>query len=192
MVIQASCPHGTLGLAQVTDGSCHSQLITLTSCTSIILWILNSCLNELWLYLYITSKGFAMKYQSKAPVKICPLTKQKFKCGSDTSQCWSSLYLMLCSERLNHFRLTQLFQCSVYFSVQCWILISLKWSNKLELSQKHLWNNKFLLIFFSGSVRALAWDPDKRLLFSGSFDESIIIWDIGGNQGTAFELHGHL
>ncbi|XP_029189968.1 WD repeat and FYVE domain-containing protein 2-like isoform X2 [Acropora muricata] len=44
----------------------------------------------------------------------------------------------------------------------------------------------------SGSVRALAWDPDKRLLFSGSFDESIIIWDIGGNQGTAFELHGHL
>ncbi|XP_074633756.1 WD repeat and FYVE domain-containing protein 2-like isoform X3 [Acropora palmata] len=44
----------------------------------------------------------------------------------------------------------------------------------------------------SGNVRALAWDPDKRLLFSGSFDESIIIWDIGGNQGTAFELHGHL
>lgn len=43
-----------------------------------------------------------------------------------------------------------------------------------------------------GSVRALAWDPEKRLLFSGSFDESIIIWDIGGQQGTAFELHGHL
>ena len=45
---------------------------------------------------------------------------------------------------------------------------------------------------FTGSVRALAWDPEKRLLFSGSFDESIIIWDIGGQQGTAFELHGHL
>ncbi|XP_068685348.1 uncharacterized protein [Montipora foliosa] len=43
----------------------------------------------------------------------------------------------------------------------------------------------------SGNVRALAWDPEKRLLFSGSFDESIIIWDIGGQQGTAFELHGH-
>jgi len=44
----------------------------------------------------------------------------------------------------------------------------------------------------TGSVRALAWDPEKRLLFSGSFDESIIVWDIGGQQGTAFELHGHL
>ena len=47
-------------------------------------------------------------------------------------------------------------------------------------------------VLFTGSVRALAWDPEKRLLFSGSFDESIIIWDIGGQQGTAFELHGHL
>ncbi|KAL9963501.1 hypothetical protein ACROYT_G027012 [Oculina patagonica] len=46
--------------------------------------------------------------------------------------------------------------------------------------------------FGAGSVRALAWDPEKRLLFSGSFDESIIVWDIGGQQGTAFELHGHL
>ena len=53
---------------------------------------------------------------------------------------------------------------------------------------------RFLFIFclFIGSVRALAWDPEKRLLFSGSFDESIIVWDIGGQQGTAFELHGHL
>ena len=53
----------------------------------------------------------------------------------------------------------------------------------------------FCLIFlclFKGSVRALAWDPENRLLFSGSFDESIIVWDIGGQQGTAFELHGHL
>lgn len=55
----------------------------------------------------------------------------------------------------------------------------------------------FCLIFIyfcllKGSVRALAWDPEKRLLFSGSFDESIIVWDIGGQQGTAFELHGHL
>ena len=49
-----------------------------------------------------------------------------------------------------------------------------------------------LFFLFIGSVRALAWDPEKRLLFSGSFDESIIVWDIGGQQGTAFELHGHL
>ncbi|XP_022791055.1 WD repeat and FYVE domain-containing protein 2-like isoform X2 [Stylophora pistillata] len=44
----------------------------------------------------------------------------------------------------------------------------------------------------SGSVRALAWDPESKLLFSGSFDESIIVWDIGGQKGTALELHGHI
>lgn len=43
----------------------------------------------------------------------------------------------------------------------------------------------------TGSIRALAWDADKQLLFSGSFDQSVIVWDIGGQQGTAYELQGH-
>ncbi|XP_065840729.1 WD repeat and FYVE domain-containing protein 2-like [Oscarella lobularis] len=43
----------------------------------------------------------------------------------------------------------------------------------------------------SGSIRSLSWDPDKRLLFSGSFDEVIVVWDIGSQKGTAFELSGH-
>ncbi|ELU03889.1 hypothetical protein CAPTEDRAFT_228655 [Capitella teleta] len=43
----------------------------------------------------------------------------------------------------------------------------------------------------SGSVRCLAWDEERNLLFSGSFDQSIIVWDIGGQKGTAFELQGH-
>jgi WD40 repeat protein len=43
----------------------------------------------------------------------------------------------------------------------------------------------------SGSVRCLAWDDERNLLFSGSFDQSIIVWDIGGQRGTAFELQGH-
>ena len=43
----------------------------------------------------------------------------------------------------------------------------------------------------AGSVRCLAWDMDRQLLFSGSFDQSIIVWDIGGKKGTAFELQGH-
>ncbi|KAK7091071.1 WD repeat and FYVE domain-containing protein 2-like [Littorina saxatilis] len=43
----------------------------------------------------------------------------------------------------------------------------------------------------SGSVRCLAWDLERKLLFSGSFDQSIIVWDIGGKKGTAFELQGH-
>ena len=51
-------------------------------------------------------------------------------------------------------------------------------------------SNSFTLCFL-GSVRCLAWDEDRSLLFSGSFDQSIIVWDIGGQQGTAFELQGH-
>ncbi|XP_015113647.1 WD repeat and FYVE domain-containing protein 2 [Diachasma alloeum] len=43
----------------------------------------------------------------------------------------------------------------------------------------------------SGSIRTLAWDSEKQLLFSGSFDQNIIVWDIGGRQGVAYELHGH-
>ncbi|EDO26009.1 predicted protein [Nematostella vectensis] len=48
------------------------------------------------------------------------------------------------------------------------------------------------IVVVLGSIGGLAWDAEKRLLFSGSFDQSIIIWDIGGQQGTAFELQGHI
>ncbi|KAI0226883.1 WD repeat and FYVE domain-containing protein 2 [Lamellibrachia satsuma] len=43
----------------------------------------------------------------------------------------------------------------------------------------------------SGSVRCLAWDEQKRFLFSGSFDQSLIMWDIGEWKGTVYELQGH-
>ena len=29
------------------------------------------------------------------------------------------------------------------------------------------------------------------MLFSGSYDSSVFIWDIGGRKGTVFELNGH-
>jgi len=43
----------------------------------------------------------------------------------------------------------------------------------------------------SGSIGALAWDPQRQWLFSGSYDQNVIVWDIGGRQGTAYELQGH-
>ncbi|XP_053871171.1 WD repeat and FYVE domain-containing protein 2 isoform X3 [Malaclemys terrapin pileata] len=43
----------------------------------------------------------------------------------------------------------------------------------------------------TGGVTALCWDPVQRVLFSGSSDHSIIMWDIGGRKGTAIELQGH-
>lgn len=43
----------------------------------------------------------------------------------------------------------------------------------------------------TGNVTALCWDPAQRVLFSGSSDHSIIMWDIGGRKGTAIELQGH-
>ncbi|UYV79634.1 WDFY2 [Cordylochernes scorpioides] len=43
----------------------------------------------------------------------------------------------------------------------------------------------------SGSIQCLTWDPERKLLFSGSFDQIIVVWDIGGQKGTAYELQGH-
>lgn len=48
-----------------------------------------------------------------------------------------------------------------------------------------------VLCFAPGNVTALCWDPVQRVLFSGSSDHSIIMWDIGGRKGTAIELQGH-
>ncbi|XP_065389335.1 WD repeat and FYVE domain-containing protein 2 isoform X3 [Macaca fascicularis] len=44
---------------------------------------------------------------------------------------------------------------------------------------------------YQGGVTALCWDPVQRVLFSGSSDHSVIMWDIGGRKGTAIELQGH-
>ncbi|XP_065178535.1 WD repeat and FYVE domain-containing protein 2-like [Sycon ciliatum] len=63
--------------------------------------------------------------------------------------------------------------------------------NVLKLEEQNL-SHVTTLKGHSGSIRSLAWDPDNRLLFSGSFDESIIVWDIGSQKGTALELHGHV
>lgn len=43
----------------------------------------------------------------------------------------------------------------------------------------------------SAATNSLHWDASKQILYSGSSDKSIIIWDIGGKKGTAFELQGH-
>lgn len=40
-------------------------------------------------------------------------------------------------------------------------------------------------------IDKLVWDPSLRRLFSAGHDRLIIVWDIGGGQGTAYELHGH-
>ena len=31
----------------------------------------------------------------------------------------------------------------------------------------------------------------RNWLYSGSFDCSVFVWDIGGRKGTVYELHGH-
>lgn len=41
------------------------------------------------------------------------------------------------------------------------------------------------------SVRCLCYDTERRILYSGGFDQIIVVWDIGSQQGTAYELTGH-
>lgn len=43
----------------------------------------------------------------------------------------------------------------------------------------------------AGSVRSLCYDQERRMLFSGGFDQIVVVWDIGSQKGTAFELTGH-
>ena len=42
-----------------------------------------------------------------------------------------------------------------------------------------------------GSVKCLCYDTERRLLFSGGFDQIVVVWDIGSQNGTAYELTGH-
>ena len=43
----------------------------------------------------------------------------------------------------------------------------------------------------NGSVRSLAWEAARSVLYSGSFDAGINVWDIGGAKGQVYELNGH-
>lgn len=43
----------------------------------------------------------------------------------------------------------------------------------------------------TGPVRSLSWVAAPQLLFSGSCDQSVIVWDVGGRRGTVYELQGH-
>lgn len=43
----------------------------------------------------------------------------------------------------------------------------------------------------SGSIRSLAWDAKRQQLFSGGFDQNVVVWDIGGKEGVAYELQAH-
>ena len=44
---------------------------------------------------------------------------------------------------------------------------------------------------FVGSVRCLCYDTERRMLYTGGFDQIIVVWDIGSRNGTAYELTGH-
>uniref|UniRef100_A0A1A9W0P1 FYVE-type domain-containing protein n=1 Tax=Glossina brevipalpis TaxID=37001 RepID=A0A1A9W0P1_9MUSC len=51
-----------------------------------------------------------------------------------------------------------------------------------------------LITTFKGhtaSIRCLKWVEGPQLLFSGSCDLSVIVWDVGGKRGTIYELQGH-
>lgn len=43
----------------------------------------------------------------------------------------------------------------------------------------------------TSSISSLAWDRQKEVLYSGSHDNLVIMWDIGGKRGEAYELNGH-
>jgi len=49
-----------------------------------------------------------------------------------------------------------------------------------------------LMRFIPATVQCMTIDKERHLLFSGSHDMSIIVWNIKSASFSAFELHGHL
>uniref|UniRef100_A0A0X3PB18 WD repeat and FYVE domain-containing protein 2 n=1 Tax=Schistocephalus solidus TaxID=70667 RepID=A0A0X3PB18_SCHSO len=43
----------------------------------------------------------------------------------------------------------------------------------------------------TGSVTSMSWDSLSSRLLSASIDQAVIMWDIGGGKGSAYELQGH-
>ncbi|KAL3846764.1 hypothetical protein ACJMK2_017723 [Sinanodonta woodiana] len=110
-------------------------------------------------------------------------------CGKDKYFQWH------CSEtgrRLGGFQATAWCVCLEFDEQSKYVFVG---DYSGQISVLKISNTNFTLITtlkgHSGSVRCLAWDSDRSLLFSGSFDQSVIVWDIGGRKGTAFELNGH-
>jgi WD40 repeat protein len=58
------------------------------------------------------------------------------------------------------------------------------------LAVLHVRTNRFLF-HCQGTVQNLIWHAENELLVSGSFDRSIVVWDVGAHQGLAVELNGH-
>ncbi|PIO77157.1 WD domain, G-beta repeat protein [Teladorsagia circumcincta] len=48
-----------------------------------------------------------------------------------------------------------------------------------------------VVLRLSGPISSLAWNRVKEILYSGSHDSLVIMWDIGGKRGEAYELNGH-
>ena len=47
-------------------------------------------------------------------------------------------------------------------------------------------------MFIKGIISHLLWDATAKWLFSGSYDKSVVVWDVGAaDQGLAVELNGH-
>ncbi|XP_053141086.1 WD repeat and FYVE domain-containing protein 2 isoform X2 [Hemicordylus capensis] len=100
-----------------------------------------------------------------------------------------------CSEsgqRLGSYRVSA-GACGLQFDVETRHVFIGDHSGQVTILKLEQENSSLITTFrgHTGGITALCWDPAQRVLFSGSSDHSIIMWDIGGRKGTAIELQGH-
>lgn len=62
---------------------------------------------------------------------------------------------------------------------------------KIDKKNKMKLNSVAVLEGHDGSVRSLLWHSESGLLFSGSFDSTVKVWDIGGCKGESYALRAH-
>lgn len=142
---------------------------------------MKSCVVTLWPSFYYTLLlgGFI---HASGSIALCP---QKSKMGLQRVFNWQAQWLHLAFAKKTCILITPCILLYLYICVCVCTYICICLQSCLPL--------KWLLYTspISGGVTALCWDPIQRVLFSGSSDHSIIMWDIGGRKGTAIELQGH-
>lgn len=111
-------------------------------------------------------------------------------CGTDKCFQW---YCTKSGTRLGGFATKAVCTCVQFDAHSCYVFMGCRSGeiHVIKLTEEGL-KPITILKGHSDSVQALSWDAEKKLLYSGSYDRSIIIWDIGGQKGSAVELHGHM
>lgn len=122
-------------------------------------------------------------------VKFDPKKEVIVSCGKDKYVTW---HLAQNGQRLGGYATPSIPLCLQYDEESNYVFAGL---TNGEIAVLKIDKNNCQLVTslkgHSGAVHSMAWDAGKQILYSGSADKVVIVWDIGSKVGRAIELQGH-